>query len=68
MNALWVLIVFLLGAATGALTLSIYRAATISRTREAFQADLDKMLEEHSNPMAGKSPPATKPADKTQAA
>jgi hypothetical protein len=42
---LWVILAFLLGAAVGALVVSIYRVSTLSRIREQFQAELDSLVE-----------------------
>jgi hypothetical protein len=55
---LWVILSFLLGAAVGALVVSIHRVSTISRIREQFQAELDSLVEARlkATPQAEESP------------
>lgn len=41
----WFILTFLLGAAVGALAVSMHRISTLSRVREEFQAELDSLVE-----------------------
>ncbi len=41
----WVILAFLLGAAIGALLVSIQHFSNLSRIREQFQAELDSLVE-----------------------
>lgn len=48
--AVWLLVAFLAGTATGAFLVSIYRLATISRIREEFRAELEALIENRGQP------------------
>jgi hypothetical protein len=55
----WMIFVFLLGAAAGALVVSIQRISTLSRIREQFEVELESLVEAELKPaLYGEEQPA----------
>lgn len=52
--SVWIVVAFLLGAATGGLTVAMQRISTLSRIREEFKAELDALIESSAKAAAEK--------------
>jgi hypothetical protein len=57
----WLILAFLLGAAIGALLVSMQHYSNLSRIREQFQAELDSLVEAKMDAASARVGPSTRP-------